>query len=404
MIAATANLYKQAYSGLTRKMWLLSIVMLINRSGTMVLAFMTLYCKHRGYSIEQGGFVVAVYGVGSVLGALGGGKLADKFGFYYVQFGALFLGGILFMVLGLMDSFLSICVCTFALAMVNESFRPANSSAIAYYSTPQNRTQSFALVRLAINLGFGVGIALGGFLASINYHLLFWVDGFTNISAAFLLLLILPKVTLKQQHSTITSKTEVKSTKSAYTDKNFLWFLFFQLVFAICFFQLFTTIPIFFKDGLKLDEFWIGVVMSVNGIIIAVIEMVLVFKLEGRRPYLLLMSYGSVLMGLSFLLLNIPLSSGLLVALISTVVITFSEMLSMPFMNSYYISLSTEKNRGQYAGMYTMSWSLAQVIGSSTGGVYAEKFGFTSLWTLVFILCLVAAGGFYLLQRRKNLT
>lgn len=404
MIAATANLYKQAYSGLTKKMWLLSIVMLINRSGTMVLAFMTLYCKHRGYSIEQGGFVVAVYGIGSVLGALTGGKLADKFGFYYVQFGALLVGGMLFIVLGQMNSFLSICVCTFVLAMVNESFRPANSSAIAYYSTQQNRTQSFALVRLAINLGFGVGIAVGGFLASINYHLLFWVDGFTNISASFLLLLILSKVTLKQQHSTITSKTEVKSTKSAYTDKTFLWFLFFQLLFAICFFQLFTTIPIFFKDGLKLNEFWIGVVMSVNGIIIAVIEMVLVYKLEGRRPYLLLMSYGSVLMGLSFLLLNIPLSSGLLVALISTVVITFSEMLSMPFMNSYYISLSTEKNRGQYAGMYTMSWSLAQVIGSSTGGVYAEKFGFSSLWVLIFTLCLVAAGGFYLLHRRKNIT
>jgi predicted MFS family arabinose efflux permease len=401
MIAATANLYKQAYSGLTKKMWLLSIVMLINRSGTMVLAFMTLYCKHRGYSIEQGGFVVAVYGIGSVAGALAGGKLTDKFGFYYVQFGALLVGGMLFIVLGQMNSFLSICVCTFVLAMVNESFRPANSSAIAYYSTQQNRTQSFALVRLAINLGFGVGIAVGGFLASINYHLLFWVDGFTNISASFLLLLILPKVTLKQQHSTITSKTEVKSVKSAYRDKTFLWFLFFQLLFAICFFQLFTTIPIFFKDGLKLNEFWIGVVMSVNGIIIAVIEMVLVYKLEGRRPHLLLMSYGSVLMGLSFLLLNIPLSSGLLVALISTVVITFSEMLSMPFMNSYYISLSTEKNRGQYAGMYTMSWSLAQVIGSSTGGVYAEKFGFNSLWMLVCALCLVAATGFYFLYKRK---
>ena len=160
----------------------------------MVLAFMTLYCTHLGYSIQQGGAVVAIYGIGAVTGALIGGKLTDTFGFYYMQFGALFFGGIMFMVLGQMNSYLSICICTFILSMVNESFRPANASAIAHYSTVQNRTQSFSLVRLAINIGFGVGSAVGGFLASINYHLLFWVDGSTNIKASFLLLLLLPKV------------------------------------------------------------------------------------------------------------------------------------------------------------------------------------------------------------------
>ncbi len=86
MINATVNLYKNAYSGLTRRIWLLSAVMLINSSGTMVLAFMTLYCKHLGFSIKQAGFVVAVYGIGSVAGAFIGGKISDRFGFYYTQF------------------------------------------------------------------------------------------------------------------------------------------------------------------------------------------------------------------------------------------------------------------------------------------------------------------------------
>src|SRR6476661_2597809 len=173
MLASTKNLYIQAYSGLTRRIWLLSMVMLINRSGTMVLAFMTLYCRHLGFTIEQGGLVVAIYGLGSVTGALAGGRITDKIGFYYTQFTALLCGGILFLVLGQMESYLSICICTFVLAMVNESFRPANAAAIAHYSTPENRTQSFSLVRLAINLGWGIGSALGGILAGINYHLLF---------------------------------------------------------------------------------------------------------------------------------------------------------------------------------------------------------------------------------------
>ena len=148
MITRTVNLYKNAYSGLTERIWLLSIVMLINRAGTMVLAFMTLYISHLGFTIKEGGLVVAIYGLGSVTGALIGGKISDRFGFYYTQFCALLFGGIMFIVLGQMRTYFSICVCTFILSMVNESFRPANASAIAHYSTAQNRTQSFSLIRL----------------------------------------------------------------------------------------------------------------------------------------------------------------------------------------------------------------------------------------------------------------
>ncbi len=402
MIAATRNLYKNAYSGLTHRMWLLSLVMLINRSGTMVLAYMTLYCQYKGFSIEQGGLVVAVYGIGAVAGAMMGGKLSDVFGFYNMQFAALFCGGIMFMVLGQMESYTGICLATFLLAAINESFRPANSSAIAHYSNAQNRTQSFSLVRLAINLGWGVGAALGGILAHINYHLLFWVDGSTNIFAAILLLIILPRVSLAEQRKPVASLQS--SHESAFKDKVFLRFLFFTLLFAICFFQLFTTIPIFFKNKLGLNEFWIGIVMAGNGLIIALFEMILVFTLEGKKPYLLLMSIGCIFMAISFVILNIPFLHGFILAFCAMIMITLAEMLAMPFMNSYYIARSGEKNRGQYAGLYTMAWSLAQVLGSSLGAFTAEHMGFFNLWIGVAVICLLASAGYYSLQQKTALS
>ena len=84
MFNATLRLYKSAYTGLSKRIWLLSAVMLINRIGTMVLAFMTLYCSYRGYTLQQGGMVVAIYGIGAVVGAFMGGKISDRFGFYYI--------------------------------------------------------------------------------------------------------------------------------------------------------------------------------------------------------------------------------------------------------------------------------------------------------------------------------
>jgi predicted MFS family arabinose efflux permease len=401
MYTTTINLYRNAFTGLNKRMWLLAIVMFINRSGTMVLPFMTLYCKHIGYTIQQGGWVVAIYGTGSLIGAFLGGKISDKFGFYPTQFGALLCGGLLFLLLGQMHTYAAICICTFFLSMANESFRPANATAIAHYSTPENRTQSFAVVRLAINLGWGIGSAVGGILASINYHLLFWVDGFTNIAAAFILLYLLPKVTLAQQkQEPVVKETTIKSS-SPYKDKTFLYFIFFLTLFSICFFQLFTTVPLFFKDGLHLNEFWIGIIMAMNGVIIALVEMVLVYKLEGKRPYLVLMFYGSILMAISFWILNIPFVNGFIIASASTLIITIAEMMAMPFMNSYYIARTTEANRGQYSAMYVMAWSFAQIVGSSTGALIVTSIGFTNLWWIVGGICLTAGCGYFWLQKKS---
>ncbi|MBK6636157.1 MAG: MFS transporter [Chitinophagaceae bacterium] len=400
MLSSTINLYRNAYAGINRRMWLLAVVMLINRSGTMVLPFMTLYCKHIGYTTGQAGIVVAVYGIGSLVGAFLGGKITDRFGFYYTQFFALFCGGILFITLGLMNTYLSICICTFFLSMVNESFRPANATAIAHYSTAENRTQAFSIVRLAINLGWGVGGALGGLLASVNYHLLFWVDGFTNITASFLLLWLLPKVSLAQQKN-ITAKATLKA-KPAWADKTFMYFIGLQILFSICFFQLFTTVPLYFKESLHINEFWIGILMAMSGIIIALFEMVIVFKLEGTWPYLRLMAYGTVIMAISFFILNISFINGFIIATVSMLLITIAEMVSMPFMNSYYISRSTEGNRGQYAGYYTMAWSAAQVIGSASGTQIAYAAGFNNLWWIIGGICLVTAFGYNKLLTKKQ--
>ena len=91
-----------------------------------------------------------------------------------------------------------------------------------------------------------------------------------------------------------------------------------------------------------------------------------------------------------------------MVAFTSMLVITAGEMVSMPFMNSFYISRSNELTRGGYAGMYTMAWSAAQVIGSSGGAYLAYKFGFFNLWFLVAGLCIIAGFGYFKLNAKTS--
>jgi predicted MFS family arabinose efflux permease len=401
MVTKTLTLYKQAYSGLSRSTWLLCLVMLVNRSGTMVIPFMTIYLTQpsMGYSIAQAGFVMGIFGLGAICGGFLGGRLTDRLGFHRVQLVALAGGGIMFIILGQMRSYPWICVCAFLLSVVNDAFRPANSTAIATYSKEENRTRSYSLNRLAINLGWAFGGALGGILASINYHLLFWVDGCTNLVALLLLRIFLdPATTVPVHHR---EGGAARPALSAYRDKIYLGFIVCTILFASCFFQVFSTLPLFYKRVLHLPEYKIGLLMTLNGLLIAVFEMVLVFKMEGKRENLFYIFYGVCCVALSYLLLDLlPLS--IFLPFFCMLLATMGEILAMPFMNSFWISRTHPSNRGQYAGLYTIAWSTAQVIGPSVGGEVAQRAGFRVLWWIVSGVCVIAALAFRNLRQVKT--
>ncbi len=398
MLNRTLSIYKNSFTGLSRQTWLLSLIMLINRSGTMVIPFLTLYLtsSDMGRTLAEAGTVMGLFGLGAVIGAYFGGRLSDKIGFYNVQLFTLFFGGVMFIVLGQVKSYPLICLCTFILSLVNEAFRPANSTAIAHYSSPQNRTRSYSLNRLAINLGWAVGSSIGGFLAAYNYQLLFWVDGLTNIGAAFLLFFFLnPK--LKQGHAEQGAVT-ADPPQSAYRDKVYIWFIALATLYALCFFQLFTTIPKYFRDNLFLDERFIGFLMALNGILIAVVEMVLIYYLERRGNYMRYIVAGTFLCAVSYFSLLIP-GQAATVALVMILLISVGEIMSMPFMNTFWTSRSNDRNRGQYAALYTIAWGIGQTLGPVLFSQLVDATSFNVMFIVLGAVTVITAAGFYRLRK-----
>lgn len=353
----------------------------------MVVPFLTLYLiRTMGCTVSEAGFVFAFFGLGAFSGAYVGGRLTDKIGFYHVQIITLFGGGIMFFVLSAMKTYWLICLFTYLLAFINEAFRPANSVAIAFYSKPENRTRSYALNRLAINIGWAVGSSVGGVLAGFDYRLLFYVDGLTNIIAGILIWIFLKPVNFKEE----IEKHKVAGALSAYKDKVYLGFILLTVFFACCFFQVFTNLTPFFAEELHFSEPLIGFILAINGVIIAIVEMVLVYKLEGKGRNLHYISLGVFMVGISFLMLNIP-GMGPLLAIFMMTLLTFGEIFSMPFMTSLWISRSRPSNRGQYAALYTMAWSAAQTLGPLGGSQVAGHFGFKWLWFSAGAICLIVA-------------
>jgi predicted MFS family arabinose efflux permease len=356
----------------------------------MVLAFLILYLiNEKGMSLSKAGLIFSFYGIGAILGSLVGGKLTDLIGFYIVQISTLIFGGLMFIVLGFLNSYLSIAIFVFVLGCVNEAFRPANSAAMAAYSTAENRTRSFSLMRLSFNLGWALGGGLGGIIAAYSYHLLFWIDGLTNILAALMLLVVLPYRKYKeiQLNQKKIEKTNEKS--SPLKDKTFIKLVLITILYTSCFFQMFTNLTAYFKSELKFTEQFIGLLLAWNGIMIVVFEMVLIFWIERHWTM-----KKAILVGLFFhiiaYLLLVVFPVGKWMAFHVITLITLSEMFAFAMLMTFWMKRTTDSNRGQYAGIWTMSWAVSQSIGPATGAFVGEKFGFHYLWLGVSILCSIA--------------
>ena len=397
MLNSSLTLFKNAYSGLSPSVWWLSFVMLVNRAGTMVLPFLTVYLTSRlGFSIGEAGLIMGFFGVGSILGAFIGGRLTDKLGFYYIMFFSLVMNGIFFMVLGQMTSFWQFGICIFILGTVGEGFRPANAAAIANYSKPENITRSYSLNRLAVNLGWSIGPAAGGIIAGYSYQWLFIFNGIACIAAAILLRLCLkPPQSFKELKKQ--SKTILSPVQSAYKDKVYMRFMFIVFVVAVCFLQLFSILPLFYKERMGMSETNIGLVLAMNGLFIALVEMILVYKIEGRRPMRFYMALGSLLIGLSYVLLNLGFAHIALV-IFCMFIITFGEMFLFPFINTFWVTRSNAQNRGQYAAVFTIAFAAANVVAPTLGAQVVNYFGFDVWWYVVFLICIVGAIGFYKLK------
>jgi predicted MFS family arabinose efflux permease len=391
------DLYRNAFGGISKEVWYLSVMQFINRCGTMVFPFLSVYLKDEvSFDMVEVGAAMACFGLGSLLGVFTGGKIVDRIGSYSVMLFSLLTGGVLFLLMSYVSSFAMMCFGLFLLSSFSEAFRPAGMVAISNYSTKENYTRSVSLYRLAMNLGFSIGPAIGGFLAFYNYRLIFWVDGLTCIGAGLMLILLLkPKKNIAQ---TVQPKAAAEPDgKSAYRDRIYFIFLIATVVYAMSFFQFFSTMPLFYKEVAGMDERQIGWLLTLNGVIVATLEMVMIYKIEKKYSPLNWVMFGTSLLTISYLALLFFDSIPWLIVLM--VVVSFSEMFAMPFMNTFMNERAHDAKRGQYASLYVMAWSVAQILIPLLTTNVISGFGYNALWIVMAILSVTTIALIYYLKK-----
>lgn len=363
----------------------------------MVIPFLSLYLTDNlNFSLAQVGWVMTSFGLGSFCGAWLGGKLSDRIGYYKVILGSLLLTGVSFMIVQFFTTFWSICISFFVLIAIADAARPAFFVALSAYSKPENKTRSLTFIRLAINLGFSAGPALGGLIiASIGYYGLFWVDGLTCILAGMVMI----KTLNPKKARELDKEVPIENPLAAHKDIPYVVFLIALALFGFVFVQYFSTIPLYYKEIHHLSEETIGLLLALNGALIFLFEMPLIAYLEKTS----ISKVGNVIIGfiltaISFALLLFTPWAGILV--VGMIIATLGEMIAFPFGNAFALDRAKKGRQGAYMGLYSMSFSAAHIFGHNSGMQLIANFGYDNSWLFMILIAGIGTFLLYIVKRQ----
>lgn len=389
------------YLTLPRAVHILCLGVLINRAGTMLVPFLTLYLQSRiGLGIETATRIMGAYGAGALVAAVLGGHLADRFGRKRVMVGSLVGGAAILAVFPLLRSPWQVAVGLFAFATVGEMYRPATQAMIADLVEPSRRPAAFALMYVAVNLGFAIAPVIGGLLAATSFRWLCWVDGLTNVAYALILLVLVretrpvPGVARAEGGGlagAVQAADDRVGTAAAIgaisRDGTMLAFCAGIVLVGLSFMQIASTFPLYLGQ-LGIDAKQYGRIIAVNGLMITVLQLPFTSLVSRWRRDLVMIASGVVL-GVGFFLNAFARTPWQFTAVV--VVWTLGEMLNAVFAPTIVSDLAPPALRGRYLGVFTMCYSSAAMFGAPLGGLVLARGGGLALWTAVLLMGLGAA-------------
>jgi len=367
---------------LPRPAWILFLGTFLNKFGTFVLPFLTLYLTQRGFTLNDAGLAISAYGVGGLMASVLGGHLADAIGRRKTIALSMFSVAAAMVLLSQSNSLPAIIAATWLAALTGELYRPASSALLADLVPPELRVTAYAAYRMAFNAGFAFGPATAGFLAARGYFWLFAGDAGTSVLFGLIALAALP-AGLPGRRNEGGWNGDLKALAG---DGKFLRVLCGAFFIALVFLQISSTFSLHVtRQGFPAAVY--GLILSLNGVLVVFCELPLT-SLTRRFPSRLVMAAGYLLIGAGFSLNAFAHSVPALVACV--VIFTFGEMVAMPVSSAYIADLAPAHLRGRYMGVYSLTWSAALVFAPQMG---MRLFGIspTLLWLTCGALALLAA-------------
>ncbi|MBW7905953.1 MAG: MFS transporter [Phycisphaerae bacterium] len=403
-----------SYLRLPRTVHLLCLGTLINRVGTLVIPFLTIYLQERlklGPQFATGAMGVA--GFGAVLGLIAGGQLADRIGRKPVMLLALTGSAVGMLLLSGTTSPVLILLCVWGTQFLGEMYRPASSAMVADVTPALLRPTAYALLHTSVNVGFAVGPMLGGWLAERSFALLFYLNAATATGFALLILLATGETRARPSATSAAAASDAghrlgadagaegdptiwQALRHVAGDRVFQLFWCGSFLAALVFQQAFSTFPLYLKaQGFGTQEY--GRIIATNGLMVVLLQLFMAPQVA-RLPRGRVLVLSSLLVGAGFTLNSACQTEWHFIG--AVIVWTLGEILNAPLMTTITADLAPPALRARYMGLLAMSWSGAAMVGAPLGGIVLASLGGVSLWLICGVLGLLSATAYSSIRRR----
>jgi MFS family permease len=359
----------------------------VNKVGSFIIPFLTLVLR-REFRLDDGevGRLLLAYGAGSLVSILAGGYLTDRLGRRFTLLLSLLGSGVIAAALGLVSSLRLFASLLVLLGFVADLYRPAASAIIGDLLPSRQRATGFAALRTAVNLGFAVGMSLGGFMADWSWRLLFFGDGATTLLYGLVVYLYIGETRPAAADALV--QPSGGAAPSPWRDGVFVQMMVVSLAFSMMFTSHITELPLTITLAAHYPARLYGALVAVNGLLIALFEIAAVERLRPLRR-LRVAAAGILVTGLAFSCVG--LARHWAAFLLVVIGYTVGEILAAPQEMAFVTDWAPPAARGRYLSFYQATWSVALGLNPLLFLPLRTRLGDAAFWPLMMLLAVPSA-------------
>ncbi len=389
------------YREYPRQFWVIIGANFIDHvGGALIFPFFALYITQKfSVGMTEVGLLFALFSFTDMLGNMVGGALTDFLGRKTMIILGLIISALTSLGMGLVQQLEWFYVMGAVSGLFATAAGPAHEAMLIDILPESKRSEGFGVMRVAMNLSVAIGPAVGGFIASYSYLVLFIADTITSLITALIVYLVVEE-SMPEERGAHASRKGFKETFAGYgavlKDRKFMLFVIVSTIATLVYSQMYSTLSVFLRDIHGVPESGYGWLMTLNAAMVVLFQFMITHRISDKPPMLIL-ALGSLFYVFGFGMYGFV--DLYILFMLAMAIITVGEMVIIPVARAYVGQAAPEDMRGRYSGMMGFSWMIPWMIGPLLAGLIMDYGNPNWVWYGSAILALIAAAGFLWLRK-----
>ncbi len=419
---------RSLYSRYPRQYWLMILGIVISTAGgSMVWPFMLIYAGGKlGLPLSAVASLISINAGVGLFASFLAGSLADRIGRKAVMVASLAMIGVAYIFMVQAETYTHFAILMAFIGLSNPLYQVGADAMLADMIPSEQRTDAYSINRIANNAAFGIGPAVGGFLASTSYSLAFYgaAIGFIAYSVIWILFAretLAKKSLIAESHGFRKAGSEIQKTKKdlsasisarprpidegylrVFKDKAYMAFVALVAIGLTAPSILWILMPVYAKSNFNIPESLYGWIPTTNAAMCVFIQYA-VTNISRRYKTLPVIATGMFIYAIGTG--SVALGTGFWGFWLSMVILTLGELIVVPTASKYVADISPEDMRGRYMSLYWFGWGVSRTVAPLIGGWLNDNISPKSIWIGGLLIGLTSVLGLILLNQltqRRN--